>query len=124
MIEIEVFDPPMCCSTGVCGPDIDPVLARFAGDLEWLKQQGMSVTRYNMSQQPAAFAENETVRKALQDQGNVCLPLILMDGKAISSGEYPDREALLAMIPGLSAAKAGQQKDGTEAPCCSGTGCC
>ena len=124
MIRIEVFDPPMCCSTGVCGPDVDPVLPRFAADLEWLKQQGVRVTRYNMAQQPAAFAEHAIVQKALQEQGNDCMPMILLGEKVISSGEYPDRDALLTMIPGLNAAKTGQSKDGTEASCCGGTGCC
>ena len=52
MPKIEVFDPAMCCSTGVCGPKVDPSLARFASDLEALKRAGASVTRYNLSQQP------------------------------------------------------------------------
>jgi len=41
-MKIEVYDPPMCCSTGVCGPAIDPVLPRFAADLEWLKGRGVT----------------------------------------------------------------------------------
>jgi hypothetical protein len=45
MITVTVSDPPMCCSTGVCGPDIDPKLAQFAGDLDWLEEQGVDVER-------------------------------------------------------------------------------
>ena len=30
MKKLEVFDPAMCCSTGVCGVEVDPVLAQFA----------------------------------------------------------------------------------------------
>lgn len=30
-MKIEVFDPPMCCSSGVCGPAVDPVFPRFDG---------------------------------------------------------------------------------------------
>lgn len=37
---IQVFDPALCCSSGVCGTDIDQNLVIFAGDAEWLKQQG------------------------------------------------------------------------------------
>src|SRR5579883_1397331 len=44
-----VYDPPMCCSTGACGPDVDPVLVRFAADLAWLQEQGVAVQRYNLS---------------------------------------------------------------------------
>ena len=45
MASVEVFDPAMCCSTGVCGPSVDPALARFAADLEWLAGQGVAVAR-------------------------------------------------------------------------------
>jgi len=48
-MKIEVFDPAMCCSTGVCGPSVPPALARFAGDLEWLARHGVDVTRYNLA---------------------------------------------------------------------------
>ena len=30
MKKIEIFDPAMCCSTGVCGPGVDPELLRMA----------------------------------------------------------------------------------------------
>ncbi|WP_441286949.1 arsenic metallochaperone ArsD family protein [Sorangium sp. KYC3313] len=54
-VTIRVSDPAMCCSTGVCGPSVDPELARFAGDVDWLQKQGGTVERYNLSQQPSAF---------------------------------------------------------------------
>ncbi len=50
MSKVQVFDPPMCCSTGVCGPQVDPALVRFAADLEWLKASGVEVERFNLSQ--------------------------------------------------------------------------
>jgi len=33
-MKIQVLDPPRCCSTGVCGPNVDPELVRFAADLD------------------------------------------------------------------------------------------
>jgi hypothetical protein len=30
MPHLDVFDPPLCCPAGVCGPRVDPVLPRFA----------------------------------------------------------------------------------------------
>ena len=96
MPKIEVFDPAMCCSTGVCGPKVDPSLARFASDLEALKRAGASVTRYNLSQQPGAFIDNETVAKAMQEKGE-CLPLVLVDGRIVAEKTYPTREALASM---------------------------
>lgn len=98
MKKLEVFDPPMCCSSGVCGPKVDPVLPRFAGDLEWIKTQGVHVMRYNLAQQPMMFAENATVKEALEKEDVGCLPLILVDGKIVSRSVYPAREALAALL--------------------------
>ncbi|WP_353562108.1 arsenic metallochaperone ArsD family protein, partial [Longimonas sp.] len=49
MPKIDVFDPPMCCSTGVCGPEADDTLVSFSGALRWLRRHGVEVTRYNPS---------------------------------------------------------------------------
>jgi hypothetical protein len=97
MAKLEVFDPAMCCSTGVCGPKIDPNLARFASDLEALKRAGVTVTRYNLSQQPAAFIDNETVATAMREKGE-CLPLLLVDGQIVAEKVYPTREALASLV--------------------------
>ncbi|MGO9274088.1 MAG: arsenite efflux transporter metallochaperone ArsD [Terriglobia bacterium] len=94
MTKVEVFDPPMCCSTGVCGPTVDPALARFTADLHWLANEGVQVERYNLSQQPQAFAANQLVKNALEKEGNGCLPLILVNGQVASKGAYPAREDL------------------------------
>ena len=97
MTVIQVFDPPMCCSTGVCGPEVDPVLPRFAADLDWLASQGVEVQRFNLTQQPKAFSENTLVMKSLKEVGNEVLPLILADGEIASQGKYPTREELAKM---------------------------
>lgn len=97
MAVLQVFEPPMCCSTGVCGPSVDPVLPRFAADLEWLKSQGVTVERYNLAQQPSKFVETEVVKKSLSATGNKCLPLILVDGQIVSEGTYPSRDELAAL---------------------------
>lgn len=96
MIAVRVFDPAMCCSTGVCGPSVDPQLARFAADLDWLKSQGVSVERFNLSQQPAAFADDASVKTALETKGEGGLPLVKVNGEVKSSGVYPSREELAA----------------------------
>jgi hypothetical protein len=100
MTKLSVFDPPMCCSTGVCGPSVDPALPRFAADLDWLKRQGIEVERHNLAQQPQAFASNPTVIAALREHGNDCLPLVFVDGVIVSRGTYPDRHGL-ARLAGL-----------------------
>lgn len=102
MTTLVVFDPPMCCSTGVCGPVVDPVLPRVAADLDWLKRQGVAVERYNLAQQPQAFATNEVVTAALREHGNECLPLVVVNGQVVLRGRYPDR-AELARLAGVDA---------------------
>ncbi len=102
MIAIRVFDPAMCCSTGICGPSVDPQLARFAADLDWLKSQGVSVERFNLSQQPAAFAGDAAVKAALEASGEAGLPLVKVNDEVKSSGIYPSRAELSAWV-GLDA---------------------
>jgi hypothetical protein len=95
---IRVFDPALCCSTGVCGPEVDVNQLRFAADLEWLRGRGVEVARYNLGQEPNAFAADPLVRQALQREGMECLPLIVVGGRIASRGQYPDREALLVLL--------------------------
>lgn len=97
-VTVQIFDPAMCCSTGICGPSVDPQLTRFAADLEWLRESGVSVARFNLAQQPAAFAENAAAKQALESKGESALPLILVDGVVKSSGVYPLREQLAEWI--------------------------
>ena len=104
--KLEVFDPPMCCSTGVCGPGVDPALVQFVSDFLWVAGQGVHVERYNLAQQPQAYAANEAVKAALAKDGTACLPLILVDGAIVSKGRYPAREELAKLV--------GLEPDGTK----------
>lgn len=122
--EIKVFDPPMCCSTGVCGPGVNPKLLKFAGDLDELKQHGVAVTRFNLSSEPDAFVAEPLVKATLASTGNECLPLILANGKIVSTGTYPTRKELMQWA-GLDAGKettAAIKTDATEVSEC-GPGC-
>lgn len=96
MTAVRVFDPAMCCSTGICGPSVDPQLVRFAADLDWLKSQGVAVERFNLSQEPAAFAEDSAVKTALETKGEAGLPLVKVNGEVKSTGVYPSRDELAA----------------------------
>jgi hypothetical protein len=109
MVAVRVFDPAMCCSTGVCGPSVDPQLVRFSADLDWLKSQGVSVERFNLSQQPGAFAEDAAVKAALEAKGEAGLPLVKVNGEVRSSGVYPSRDDLAAWA-GVGAASAPKAK--------------
>ena len=92
MKTIEVYDPPMCCSTGICGTDINPDLVNFAAALAQLGTHGLKVSRYNLGQQPMAFAENARVKALLDKEGTEVLPLIFLDGEVYLKGRYPTAE--------------------------------
>lgn len=111
MKTIQVYDKPMCCSTGVCGPDVDPVLPQFAADLQWLKSQGHQVERYNLAQQPQAFLQNPTVHQLLATEGTNPLPLVLVNGLIVSRQVYPTRDQLTGWTASPRTETAG---------CCSG----
>lgn len=98
MATIQIFDKPMCCSTGICGPDVDPALVTFSTDLQWLEQKGVSVQRINPAHEPQQFAANPLVRQELQTHGNNCLPLILVDNVVVSRGVFPNRQQLASWV--------------------------
>jgi AhpD family alkylhydroperoxidase len=75
---------------------VDPQLVRFAADLDWLHSQGVAVERFNLAQQPGAFAADDAVRSALEQTGETALPLVKVDGEVKSSGAYPSRDDLAA----------------------------
>jgi arsenate reductase len=105
MSKLQVFDPPMCCSTGVCGPEVDPGLVRFSADLEWLKTKGVQIERFNLSQQPSEFVGNSTVAAAMRARNDV-LPMVLVDGRAVCEGRYPGRTELARLV-GIEAPEPG-----------------
>jgi hypothetical protein len=117
MTKIDVYDSAMCCSTGVCGVDVDQRLVNFAADVEWAKQQGMRIERFNLGQQPLEFANNATVKGFLQRSGEASLPLILVDGEVAMAGRYPSR-AELTRWAGVAAVPTTNK---TEGGCCGGS---
>ena len=94
MTSIQVFDPALCCSTGVCGVEVDQHLVEFSADADWVKQNGVTLERFNLAQQPMAFAENPLVKSYLERSGAEALPLILVDGDIALAGRYPTRVEL------------------------------
>lgn len=120
MKNIQIFDPALCCSSGVCGVDVEQALVSFAADLSWAKENGAKIERFNLAQQPIAFAENTLIKGFLERSGQEALPLVLVDGEVALAGRYPQR-AELARWAGI-----GQVSDENKAAesCCSAKSCC
>lgn len=130
MKTLTVYDPAMCCATGICGAEIDQKLVAFAADLDWLKSEGIEVRRINLSTEPELFAENEQVKTILQNAGVEGLPVILANNEMQSTGQYPDRVKLAQMV-GVTTAQPVDQASAPASGCCApagdaetSSGCC
>jgi len=119
MTSIQIFDPALCCSSGVCGQDVDPALVSLSADLDWARGHGANIERFNLAQQPLAFAQNTTVKAFLERSGAEALPLVLVDGDVALAGRYPNR-AELSRWAGLGAAAPSP----AAGSCCAGGRCC
>ncbi|MDD3916138.1 MAG: arsenite efflux transporter metallochaperone ArsD [Synergistaceae bacterium] len=120
---LKVYDPALCCSSGVCGPSVDPELARFAGTLEFLKRlKSIAVERYNMGQDPRAFAENVAVLRLLSGEGAHSLPFVFVDDELLFHSRYPSREEILGAL-GLEGESI-RESVATRRGCCAEGGCC
>jgi len=134
MTHLTIYDPAMCCSTGICGAEVDQNLVDFASDLDWLKSQGVEVKRINLSQEPALFAENGQVKAVLEKSGVEGLPVIFAGDVLQSSGQYPARDALAQMADLTCDQSAISSQTATKSSGCCGetttdsqketTGCC
>ncbi|MGE1063455.1 arsenite efflux transporter metallochaperone ArsD [Megasphaera paucivorans] len=88
MKKIEIFEPAMCCSTGVCGPSVNPELIRVAAVVENLKKEGIHIIRHNLSSEPQAFVQNTIINTVLNDKGMEILPVTMVDGAIVKEGGY------------------------------------
>ncbi|NOR63442.1 MAG: arsenite efflux transporter metallochaperone ArsD [Rhodobacteraceae bacterium] len=126
MTTLTVYDPAMCCATGICGADVDQRLVNFAADLDWLKSEGIEVKRINISNEPMEFATNPKIKAVLDSDGVDGLPVILINGDTHSQGRFPER-AELAGWAGVDFAETEAKSSG----CCgessepkADSGCC
>ena len=98
MKKMVIFDPAMCCPTGVCGPSVDKNLLRVSTVLNRLKKKGVNVERHNLSSNPHAFIDNKIVNKFLVDEGTDVLPITMVDGEIVKTREYPTNEDFVKLL--------------------------
>src|SRR5450830_301990 len=127
MKKIQVFDPALCCSSGVCGVEVDQKLVTFAADVDWAKKNGLQIERFNLAQQPMAFAENAVVKGLLERSGEAVLPVTLINGEVAFAGRYPNRDNLarwLGIAQSTAAQPVAEKTKPASGGCCSGGRCC
>ena len=132
MKTIEIFDPAMCCPTGLCGTNIDPKLMRIAVVVDTLKKKGVNIIRHNLKDEPMIYVTNTKVNDLLQSKGVEVLPITLVDGEVAMTGEYPTTRQMaewtginLDFMP-LQEEKPKEElpKKENNSECCSGSDCC
>jgi hypothetical protein len=123
MKEMIIFDPAMCCSTGVCGPSVDKNLLRVATLLNNLKSNGIVVERYNLTSNPQIYVDNKVVNRMLLKEGVEVLPITMVDGEVVKTKAYPTNEEFCSFleIP-ADYLKLSIKKPSTGCGC--GDGCC
>lgn len=98
MKKMIIFDPAMCCSTGVCGPGVDSELLRVSTALNTLKRKGIIVQRYNLTSDPQAFVDNKIINEILNSKGLDDLPVTIVDEKVVKTKKYPTNEELCELL--------------------------
>lgn len=91
-MKIIIYEPPMCCSTGCCGPNIDQNLMSFDDVLEIIRKSGVEIERYSVNQSPEKFREHPEVLDLVREKQLKALPITTCNGKIVKAGEYPTLE--------------------------------
>jgi hypothetical protein len=95
---VELYEPAMCCQTGVCGPSVDQQLIDVREDLRWAESQGAQVARHNLASDPDAFVANPKVTGLMAAFGEPALPVLVVDGDIAIHGRYPSRSELADLL--------------------------
>lgn len=120
MKEMQIFEPALCCDTGICGASVDPELLRITTVIDRLKKNGVTVRRFNLNSAPMEFVTNQTVNLYVNQKGAEALPVILVDGNIVIEGRYPTNEEILTLLELPAEAMLPPQDIGSNGGCC----CC
>ena len=126
MKEMQIFEPALCCDTGVCGASVDPELLRITTVIDRLKKNGVTVKRFNLNNAPMEFVTNQAVNLYVNQKGAEALPVVLVDGNIVIEGRYPTNEEILTLLELPVAVLLPKNVTNGGGCCCSGNsgGCC
>jgi hypothetical protein len=99
---VELFDPPMCCPTGLCGPTLDQTLLDVSDMIRTLQAGGHQVERYQMTSHPYKFINNPDVMRLVREKQMAALPITVVGGQIIKSGAYPTLAEVQPHLTGAS----------------------
>lgn len=102
-VEVEIFDPPMCCPTGLCGPALDQTLLDVNQTITTLRASGVRVERYQMTSHPYVFMNQAEVMRLVRERQLAALPITVVWGQVIKVGEYPTLAEIQSNLQGVTA---------------------
>lgn len=123
MKKIKIYEPAMCCSTGLCGVGVDPELLRISTTLNTLQKKGIIVERYNLSNSPQEFVANEVVNELILTEGVEILPVTVVDGQVKITKRYPTNQEFITLL-GVSGEDLGIKESKQVDNCGCKGGCC
>ena len=123
MVKMIIFDPAMCCSTGLCGPVINLELLRISTIINNLEKNGVKVERYNLNSNPQVFVDNIVINEILNRDGVDVLPVTIVDGKVVKTKKYSTNDELLKFLNVPESYIKGKEKSATQDSCCSDGHC-
>jgi len=123
MVKMIIFDPAMCCSTGLCGPVIDMELLRVSTVLNNLEKNGVKVERYNLTNNPQAFVDNKIINEVLSRDGIDVLPVTVVDDKVVKTKSYPTNDEFVKFLDIPKSYLKAKGTLETKVSCCSNDDC-
>ena len=98
MKKMKIFEPAMCCPTGLCGVGVDPELLRISTVLDTLKKHGVNVDRFNLNSAPREIIIDQTINAYINAKGPEGLPAVMVDGEIVIAGRYPTNEEFTKLL--------------------------
>lgn len=98
MKKMKIFEPAMCCSTGICGVGVDSELLRISTVLNTLEKHGVKVERFNLSNSPQEFITNKLINDFINSKGVDELPVVIVDDDIVITGRYPTNKEFKSLL--------------------------
>ncbi len=117
-----IYEPALCCETGVCGVSVDPELLRISTVVNNLKKQDVKIQRYNLNSNPQAFIDNAEINQLIMKEGVEALPATVVDGRIVKTQAYP-ANGEIAKLLGIPESYLEAEPQNEGGCCCEG-GCC
>lgn len=124
MKKMFIYEPAMCCETGLCGVGVDKELLRVSTVINNLRKLGFEITRYNLTSAPMEFVKNTTVNEAMKKEGTKVLPVTIIDQTVMKSGSYPTNDEFFEWLEVYQENEKEIHANEKDNGCCGGGCCC